>query len=231
MYLPLGDVYVLMNKFGKKSRKDELSKLVQSVRKDRSKPEKERAKPSKVQVTFKWFNFDKKKGKYTMVRADNGGGVRQKAMNRNADLSAITDAAKNIFFPKNINAKDELLSHFNWKIADQNLQQIDSLQDENGEEQPFTIDTYCIVKSWKKIIFVLLTKRMSSQQFILSQKISNDSSDSDFEITPCTKQAKINLPPPNKPSTSLPGSSEIKLDQDIAFYHSLKADQEKEKVY
>ena len=41
-----------------------------------------------------------------MVWADNGR-VLQKAMNRNDDLSAITDVAKNISFPKNVNANNE----------------------------------------------------------------------------------------------------------------------------
>ena len=232
MHIPLGDVYVLMEKFGKKSRKEELTKLVDSVR--RRKPDKGmRQKPSKIQVTFKWFNFDKKKSKYTMVRAENGGGVRQKSMNRNADYSAVAESAKGMFFPNNVNGKDEILSHFFWKLGSPQLEEInETFADETGETKSFTIDEYSNLKSWKKIIFVLLTKKKSSQQFVLSQKIDVDS-DSDFESTPRYKKVKAGSINSTNSTTfasnTLPGGS-IRLEQDLEFFRSLQSDQEKEKV-
>ena len=247
MYLPLGDYYLLMNKFGeKKSRSQELMKLVQCVRRDRNKTE--RAKPPTLQVSFKWFNFNKNKNKYSMVRGvENGGGVIQKVLNRSDDLHIVEKTAKDSFFPKGCNTKDELLSYFHWHIADHQLQKIkETVSDCDGNEKPFTIENFSSCKSQKRITFILMTKRMSPQQLVLSysnKPLTSDSSDDDQSKH--VKRARIdsrnviesrNVSPQivnnkeSEDSSKKIATDNLKLDQDIEFLTGLREDQLKEKV-
>lgn len=190
MCLPLGDYYLLHRKFCQKQnehdRKEILTNLVKNVRRDRSsKNVKHKSAPS----SFKWYNYDPKKDKYCMVRSETGGGVHSKSIPLSEDLQEITTKLTNFFFPGGVNSKDEHLDYFEWSVADQQLNEIkDPIDTENSVK--FTVENFLKMKSWPKPVFVLKTKKLSSQQFILRKYHNNrknkvddsDSSGSDFEI-------------------------------------------------
>ena len=150
-------------------------------------------------------------------------------------LENVRETAKNVFFPNGVNSKDELLSFFEYKINDPNLQELtEDIQDAEKNTIPFTIENYTRCSSWKKLVFIFTTQKLSSHKFIMQQKKSTvlSDSDSDFEI-PLKKKQTIQSPSQALPvsrSRSLPGGSMLRLDQDISFFESLKEDQEKEKV-
>ena len=82
--IPLGDVYVLLDKFGIKTtvaeKRQRLQELVQGVKNDRT--TKKKPIKSTVNVHLKWYNYNEKLQRYVMVRIEKGGGCRQKQMEK-----------------------------------------------------------------------------------------------------------------------------------------------------
>ena len=80
--LPLGDIYLLFEKFvSKADRKRQLKTLIQNVRSGSSKS-KAKKKKETVDVNFKWHNFNKKTNKFVMMRAESAGGNQTVHLNR-----------------------------------------------------------------------------------------------------------------------------------------------------
>ena len=246
--IPLGEVYLLIEKFGKKSsledKKQKIYNLVRNI-KGGERSYTPRPKPVEIQVNFKWHNFNKKKDKYTMVRAEGGGGNKVMKMNRNSLFGEIECQLKEMFFPGGRNSKGgDSLDLFDFFVADQSLNKLSDVIKIKDDYQPFTLDLYINQSHVKKPMFILATNRLSSQKFILKkynrENESTDDDDDEFNIAEASysnvnKKTKMDH---QNSFISLPGasSSSIELNrqlieqQNLEFQRSLELDRLKQKV-
>lgn len=169
------------------NRKAKLQSLIKNIKTTKT---PQRPLKETLQVSFKWHNFNEKKNKYAMVRAENGGGNRTHDMNRSCSIADITSILKEFFFPNGENTNGQTLSYFDYYIGDAALSKITNFL---SAEKPFTLDNYLSQNCLKKGIFVLLTKKLSSHKFIMRQypALLTESNLSDEEMNQNEQLIKI----------------------------------------
>lgn len=192
MGIALAHVYQLRQQFSQiDERADRLRTLLltakSSVQGKHSNYPRKRARPQKLSVSFTWYHYGPKKGRYTQVREQLGGGRRVQLINRNATSSEIFQRIVNIFFPNGINKKKQHLSSYTYSLGDYALQKVaDSSQ---KDEVFFTLENYVETNSLKQAKFTLLTNDQENYQKKkkkISLDFSDDSDDDDFEGLPYT---------------------------------------------
>ena len=168
--IPLGDIYVLFNQFEVKTtveeKRQKLQELVKGVKNDRA--TKKKPLKSTVTVHLKWYNYNPKLQRYTMVRIEKGGGCRSKQMEKNSSFSVLEKTLKDVFFPDGINSHKQLLGQFHVHVGDSKLEKVSETLKENGEDIAFTMEKYNNANSIKKYVFILMTKELSSHLFVMN---------------------------------------------------------------
>ena len=95
--------------------KESLKRIIDSVRENHGVMLKgKRRRPDILSVCFSWYmeKFEGTEKKYTQIRVNSGGGVKQKLMARNANYETCFQAAKNVFFPNGKNAIKGYLTNY-----------------------------------------------------------------------------------------------------------------------
>ena len=198
---------------------DRLKDLLKSARSNHSTrtSSSKRAKTTNVTVTLRWYNYNKDKCKFTLVKAIKGGGKRTLVCCRHDHIKFVKDKAESIFFPSGRNKSGQFINMFDAFAADFSLNEI--------RNETITIQEYIEKHSLSTVVINFMTKELS---VIEKMKSHPDrfcsSSDDDFEI-------------PIKKSEKLIGRSEDRqaliAEQDKAFEESVRIDKGKmqEKVY
>ena len=94
---------------------ESLKRIIDSVRENHGVMLKgKRRRPDILSVYFSWYmeKFEGTEKKYTQIRVNSGGGVKQKLMARNANYETCFQAAKNVFFPNGKNAIKGYLTNY-----------------------------------------------------------------------------------------------------------------------
>ena len=187
MGIALAHVYQLRQQFSQiDERADRLRTLLSTAKSTAQAKHanylRKRAHLQKLSVSFTWYHYDSRKGRYTQVREQLGGGRRVQSINRNATSSEIFQRIVNIFFPNGVSKKKQHLSSYTYSLGDYALQKIaDSSQ---KREVFFTLEKYVETNSLKQAEFTLLTSNQENYQK-KKKKISldfiDDSDDDDFE--------------------------------------------------
>ena len=101
---------LLLEKFRDDKRLDRsqesLKRIIYSVRENHGAMLKgKRRRPDTLSVYFSWYmeKFEGTEKKYTQIRLNSGGGVKQKLMARNANYETCFQTAKNAFLPNGKN--------------------------------------------------------------------------------------------------------------------------------
>ena len=165
--LPIGEVYLLLDKFKNTTSFDSKKQKLQCLIRNIKTTKVTRVVKETLQVHLKWHNFNEKKNKFAMVRAENGGGNRVQQMSRTCSLIDVTTALKNIFFPNGRNRNGQSLDFFSHYVGDSGLTKLSS--DIFDGKEPFTLNGYITQSCLKKATFVLVTTKLSSHKFLINQ--------------------------------------------------------------
>ena len=118
-----------------------LRKLIDDVRGKHGVLLKSKGKrPDNVTVYFSWCNYTPNgEKKFSQVKVDSGGAVRQKILPRSSDSNFCFQEAKNIHFPNQSNPVKGLLNNYCCDLYCSNLQPLKEAKD-SGEM--FTLNSY-----------------------------------------------------------------------------------------
>ena len=167
MGIALAHIYQLRQQFSQIDERAERLKTLFSTAKSSAQPKhanypRKRARPQKLSVSFTSYHYDPKKGRYTQVREQLGGGRRVQLINRNASSSEIFHRIVNIFFPDGINKKKQHLSRYTYFLGDYTLQK--KAVSSQKDELFFTLQKYVETNSLKQDKFTLLTSDQENYQ-------------------------------------------------------------------
>ena len=99
-----------------------------------------RKRPGNITVYVSWYNYTANgKKKFSQVKVNSGGGVRQKILPRSSDFNFCFQEAKNINFPNQSNPVKGVLNNYCCELYSCNLQPLKETM-ENGEM--FTLNSY-----------------------------------------------------------------------------------------
>lgn len=157
-------------KKGENSREDRKRKLLailEAGKKTRLKQKKTTEENPKVpvvrektrRVQLGWLHFDRKQNRYVPVRTSRGGGTRNIDFPSNAKKDQVMQASINIFF-ENGQSTFGSSTDMQFNIANFKMNQIDTLKDENGKEDKFSIQGYFDCYKLSKARVYLMSKGM-----------------------------------------------------------------------
>ena len=113
-------------------------------------------RPVNITVYFSWYNYTPNgKKKFSQVKVNSGGGVRQKILPRSSDFNFCFQEAKNIYFPNQSNPVKGLLNNYCCELYSCNLQPLKETM-ENGEM--FTLNSYMAYHNLKNARLNLVTR-------------------------------------------------------------------------
>ena len=82
-----------------------------------------RKRPDNITVYFSWYNYTPNgKKKFSQVKVNSGGGVRQKILPRSSNFNFCFKEANNIYFPNQSNRAKGLLNKYCCELYSCNLQ-------------------------------------------------------------------------------------------------------------
>ena len=118
----------------------------------KSKPKR----PVNITVYFSWYNYTPNGNKkFSQVKVNSGGGVRQKILPRSSDFKFCFQEAKNIYFPNQSNPVKGLVNNYCCELYSCNLQLLKETT-ENGEM--FTLNSYMAHHNLKNARLNLVTR-------------------------------------------------------------------------
>ena len=120
-----------------------------------------RKRPDNITVYFSWYNCTPNgKKKFSQVKVNSGGGVRQKILPRSSNFNFCFPEAKNIYFLNQSNPVKGLLSNYCCELYSCNLQPLKETMD-NGEM--FSLDRRAMCLFFYEVIKLFI----KPQNFLL----------------------------------------------------------------
>ena len=146
-----------------------------------------RKRPDNITVYFSWYNYTPNgKKKFSQVKVNSGGGVRQKILPRSSNFNFCFQEAKNIYFPNQSNPVKGFLSNYCCELYSCNLQPLKETVD-NGEM--FTLDSYMTYYNLKNARLNLVTRLRTLND--LNHEDVKLTESYDFEISEMNQYGKF----------------------------------------
>ena len=146
-----------------------------------------RKRSDNITVYFSWYNCTPNgKKKFSQVKVNSGGGVRQKILPRSSNFNFCFQEAKNIYFPNQSNPVKGFLSNYCCELYSCNLQPLKETVD-NGEM--FTLDSYMTYYNLKNARLNLVTRLITLND--LNHEDVKVPEDYDFEIPEINQNGKF----------------------------------------
>jgi hypothetical protein len=108
-------------------------------------------------IQLGWLHYNKKEDRYIHVRATNGGGTRNMEFPAAYTKENVLQAAIGIFF-ENGQSKFGFANEMEFDLANFKMEKVDVLRDNDGVENPFTIQGYFQCYKLSKARIYLMSK-------------------------------------------------------------------------